>query len=145
MTRSKGDPRPARHRVLVVEDDPASQDLVRVLLRGAGYLVEVVRTASIALERVAAAPPALILIDLNLPGWDGLWLTGELKRQSHTADIPVVALASHVKLGDRVAALGTGCIGFISKPIDTRTFRATVAAYLSALEDQESSASQPRI
>src|ERR1700756_1630850 len=103
MTRSKGDPRPARHRVLVVEDDPASRDLVRVLLRGAGYLVEVVRTASIALERVAAAPPALILIDLNLPGGGVRWLTGERNQQSQTANVPVMALRSHVKLGDRFA------------------------------------------
>jgi CheY-like chemotaxis protein len=70
-------------------------------------------------------------MDLNLPGWDGLWLTRELKRRPQTVDIPVVALTGQVRLRDREAALAAGCIGFISKPVDTRTFRDKVAAYIS--------------
>jgi CheY-like chemotaxis protein len=126
-----GDIRHADRRILVVDDDPASQELVRVLLESAGYLVEVAGAASIALQRVDALRPALVLVDLNLPGWDGLWLTAELKRRPETADIPVVALTGHVRLLDREAAHRAGCIGFISKPIDTRTFRASVTAYIS--------------
>jgi two-component system, cell cycle response regulator DivK len=118
----------------VVEDDRASQELVRVLLEGAGYLVEVVGAASIALERAEVMPPALILVDLNLPGWDGLWLTRELKKRPQTAAIPVVAMTGQVRLRDREAASEAGCIGFISKPIDTRTFRARVAAYIAGVE-----------
>jgi CheY-like chemotaxis protein len=119
---------------LVVEDDPASQELVRALLEGAGYLVEVAGAASIALERAEAFLPALILVDLGLPGWDGLWLTRELRRRPQTADLPVVAMTGRVRLQDREAARKAGCIGFISKPIDTRTFNARVATYIGGAE-----------
>jgi CheY-like chemotaxis protein len=121
---------PRKQRILVVEDDPASQELVRALLVSAGYFVEVAGAASIALQRADELLPALILVDLNLPGWDGLWLTGEIKRRPQTANIPVVALSGHVGLHHREAAHAAGCIGFISKPIDTRIFRARVAAYI---------------
>jgi CheY-like chemotaxis protein len=70
-------------------------------------------------------------VDLGLPGWDGLWLTRELKRLPQTADIPVVAMTGQVRLRDRETAHEAGCIGFISKPIDTRTFKAKVADYLA--------------
>jgi two-component system sensor histidine kinase/response regulator len=131
---SARDSRPAQCRILVVEDDPASQELVRALLESAGYLVEVAGAASIALGCVEARRPVLILVDLNLPGWDGLWLTRELKRRAQTADIPVVAMTGHVRLRDREAASEAGCIGFISEPIDTRTFRAKMAAYIEGRE-----------
>jgi two-component system, cell cycle response regulator DivK len=126
-----GDSRPAKHRILVVEDDQASQELVRALLEGAGYLVEVTGAASIALQRVNDLAPALVLVDLNLPGWDGLWLTRELQKRPETAGIPVVALTGRVGLRDREAAHLAGCVGFISKPIDTRTFGERVARYIS--------------
>jgi CheY-like chemotaxis protein len=121
----------ANHRVLVVEDDPAGQQLTRVLLERAGYYVEVAGAASIALQRAADSLPALILVDLGLPGWDGLWLSRELKRRPETAEIPIVAVSGRVSLHDREAAHRAGCIGFISKPIDTRTFASRVAAYIS--------------
>ncbi len=124
-------PGPRQSRILVVEDDPTSQELVRTLLELDGYRVEVAGAASIALERAQDLMPALILVDLGLPGWDGLWLTRELKRLPQTAGIPVVALTGRVRLIDREAARGAGCNGFISKPIDTRTFRSTVAAFLA--------------
>jgi two-component system, cell cycle response regulator DivK len=131
MTMTAGDSRLAKRRVLVVEDDQAGQELARALLESSGYLVEVAGAASIALERANQLSPALVLVDLSLPGWDGLWLTRELKRGSQTAGIPVVALSGHVGLRDREAARGAGCVGFISKPIDTRLFRARIAAYIS--------------
>src|SRR4029077_5439468 len=126
-----GDSRPAKRRILVVEDDHASQELVRVLLEGAGYVVQVTGAASIALQCVNDLSPALVLVDLNLPGWDGLWLARELQRRPETADIPVVALTGNVGLRDREAAHLAGCVGFISKPIDTRTFSERVARYIS--------------
>jgi len=128
---SAGDDRSAKRRILVVEDDHASQELVRVLLEGAGYLVEVTGAASIALQRVNDLAPALVLVDLNLPGWDGLWLARQLQQRPETADIPVVALTAHVGLRDREAAHEAGCVGFISKPIDTRTFSEKVARYIA--------------
>jgi two-component system cell cycle response regulator DivK len=108
---------------------------VRVLLESAGYLVEVAGAASIALERAGASLPALVLVDIDLPGWDGLWLTRQLKARPETEHVPVVALTGHVRLGDREAAVKAGCIGFISKPIDTRTFQVRVSAYISGVAD----------
>ena len=125
----------AKPGILVVEDDHASQELVRALLESAGYHVEVTGAASIALVRADELQPALILVDIGLPGWDGLWLTRELKRRPQTTHIPVVALTGHVRLGDREAALDAGCIGLISKPIDTRAFAGRVAAYIAGGKD----------
>jgi CheY-like chemotaxis protein len=128
---SSGDSRQAKRRILVVEDDQASQELVRALLENAGYLVEVTGAASIALQRVNEVAPALVLVDLNLPGWDGLWLARELQKRPETAGIPVVAMTARVGLQDREAAQLAGCVGFISKPIDTRTFGERVARYIA--------------
>jgi CheY-like chemotaxis protein len=126
----------AKLGILVVEDDQAGQELVRALLESAGYRVEVAGAASIALERADHSQPALILVDIGLPGWDGLWLTRELKRRPQTAHIPVVALTGHVRLRDREATIAAGCTGFIPKPIDTRIFRDRIAAYISGAADQ---------
>jgi CheY-like chemotaxis protein len=116
--------------ILVVEDNEANQMLTQFVLEGAGYEVEVAGTAAEARERIQAATPALILMDVHLPGEDGLSLTRWLKFMHETAEIPVVALTASGRLRDREAAMTAGCIGFISKPIDIQTFPARVASFL---------------
>lgn len=116
--------------ILLVEDNEANQMLVQVVLEGAGYEVEVAGTAAEARERVQAKTPALILMDVHLPGEDGLSLTRWLKFMHETASIPVVALTASGRLRDREAAMSAGCIGFISKPIDVLTFPGRVASFL---------------
>jgi len=74
--------------------------------------------------------PDLILMDIQLPGQDGLSFTRQLKADGSTASIPIVALTAHAMSGDRSVALGAGCAGYISKPIDTRTFGSMVRRYL---------------
>jgi len=117
--------------ILVVEDNAANQMLAREVLEQAGYQVEVASTASQALDRLKTFTPALILMDVELPGKDGLSLTRLLKTMSPTTAIPVVALTAHSSLQARTDALQAGCVGFISKPIDVRTFSARVEEFLA--------------
>jgi two-component system, cell cycle response regulator DivK len=84
------------------------------------------------LEHVAARLPDLILMDVQLPGMDGLSLTKALKSARETAGIPIVAVTAHAMSGDREDALTAGCVGYIAKPIDTRTFGDQVRGFLLA-------------
>ena len=121
--------------ILVVEDNASNQMLAREVLEAAGYRVEVASTSSQALERLKTVNPSLILMDVELPGKDGLSLTRLLKTMSPTATIPVVAMTAHTSLQARQDALAAGCAGFISKPIDVHTFPARVADFLAGRKD----------
>jgi two-component system, cell cycle response regulator DivK len=116
--------------ILVVEDNEANQLLVQAVLELEGYQVEVAGSAPEALDQLQASAPDLILMDVQLPGEDGLTLTRQLKADPATREIPVVALTAHAMAGDRELALNAGCVGYIAKPIDTRTFGAEVRQYL---------------
>jgi CheY-like chemotaxis protein len=117
--------------ILVVEDNEANQLLVQAVLELEGYRVELAGSAPEALDQLRASAPDLILMDIQLPGEDGLALTRQLKANPTTAAIPVVALTAHAMSGDRDLALKAGCVGYIAKPIDTRTFGAEVRQYLA--------------
>ena len=116
--------------ILVVEDNEANQMLVSAVLGLEGYEVRVAGSAPEALEQMRDRVPDMILMDIQLPGQDGLSFTRQLKADPATASIPIVALTAHAMSGDRSIALGAGCTGYISKPIDTRTFGSTVRRYL---------------
>lgn len=118
------------HRILLVEDNEANQMLARAVLELAGHVVEVAGSALEAEERLEEATPDLILMDIQLPGQDGLSFTRELKARPDLARIPIVALTAHAMRGDKEQALGAGCAGYISKPIDTRTFADEVRVFL---------------
>jgi two-component system, cell cycle response regulator DivK len=117
-------------RILVVEDNEANQMLTRAVLELEGFEVEVAGSAPEALEQIRQRRPDMILMDVQLPGQDGLSLTRQLKRDPAYATIPVVALTAHAMQGDREIAMGAGCVGYIAKPIDTRTFGAAVSRLL---------------
>ena len=121
-----------RGLILVVEDNEPNQMLFQAVLELEGFAVEVVGSAPEALNRITQSRPDLILMDVQLPGQDGLSLTRELKRNPATASIPVVALTAHAMSGDRELALRAGCAGYIAKPIETRTFGAVVGQFLRA-------------
>jgi CheY-like chemotaxis protein len=124
--------------ILVVEDNEANQILVRTVLELEGYRVEIAGSAPEVRDMMLNAVPDLVLMDVQLPGQDGLSLTRELKAEPSTAHIPIVALTAHAMTGDRELALNAGCVGYIAKPIDTRTFAALVTAYLQkTIEDDE--------
>ena len=100
------------------------------MLERAGYEVEAVRSGEAALAAIAEHRPQLVLMDVQLPGRDGLELTRDLKAEPATAEIPIVALTAHAMRGDDEQALAAGCAGYISKPIDTRTFASEVGRFL---------------
>ena len=116
--------------ILIVEDNEANRVLVGAVLERAGYRVEMAGSAEEALQRLATGAPDLILMDVQMPGMDGLTLTRRLKDDTRTAGIPVIALTALAMTGDRERTLEAGCSGYISKPINTRTFASEVSKFL---------------
>ncbi len=117
-------------RILVVEDNPANQLLAETVLEREGFVVDVAGSAVEAVRRITTNAPDLILMDISLPGQDGLSLTRDLKSDPTTSRIPVVALTAHAMVGDREAALAAGCSGHITKPIDVEKFGDEIRAFL---------------
>jgi len=128
--------------ILVVEDNEANQLLTSAVLEREGYRVAVAATVSEALKQLHACTPDLILMDVHLPGQDGLSLTRKLKADPATARIPIVALTAYAMVGDREHALAAGCAGYIPKPIDTRTFGDQVRQFMGPPLDGDQSMSQ---
>jgi CheY-like chemotaxis protein len=104
--------------ILVVEDNPSNVKFIELLLETAGYRVCAVEDAETAQKSVETTRPALILMDIQLPGMDGLTLTSQLKMELATRDIPIVALTAYAMKGDKEKALDAGCDSYMSKPID---------------------------
>ena len=121
----------AGERILIVDDNPTNLKLARILLGGEGYDVRTAESAVEALGAIREFCPRLILMDVQLPGTDGLTLTRRLKADPATRDIVVVALTACAMLGDEEKALAAGCAGYLTKPVDTRTLPAFVASHLS--------------
>jgi CheY-like chemotaxis protein len=118
--------------ILVVDDNAVNLKLVRVLLTGEGYDVRVAGDAEEARRILQGFHPRLILMDLQLPGMDGLTFTRWLKGDPSTRDIRIVALTAYAMKGDERKALDAGCDGYLSKPVDTRTLGEVIARHLSA-------------
>jgi CheY-like chemotaxis protein len=116
--------------VLVVEDDESSLQLVTAVLEQIGQDVAAARSAEEAWCLVRELSPALVLVDIRLPGQDGLALTRQLKADPDTAAVPVVALTAHARPEDREAALAAGCAAWITKPLDTRLLVRTLSQFL---------------
>ena len=117
--------------ILVVDDTDAVQLLVSSVLQLGGFRVDLAGSSHEVLDRLEARRPDLILMDVQLPGQDGLSLTRQLKADPATAEIPIIALTAHAMPGDEELALAAGCVGYISKPINTRTFVDQVRKFVS--------------
>lgn len=117
-------------KILVVEDHPLNMELATDLLEAAGYLVLPAINGEEGLKLALSELPDLILMDVSLPGIDGLEATRQLKSQEATRDIPVVAVTAHAMKGDAERVAEVGCSGYITKPIDTRSFASSVASFL---------------
>ncbi len=120
-----------KHRVLIIEDNLLNMELVIDLLEAHGFTVFQARTAEEGLRVARNSMPELVLMDLSLPGMDGLAATQALKADPDTSHLPIVALTAHTMRGDEDLALAAGCDGYIAKPIDTRSFPATVAGFIA--------------
>jgi CheY-like chemotaxis protein len=117
-------------KILLVEDNAVNRRLAGFILRSQGYQVSEATSAQEAFEMLKNDPPDLIVMDIQLPGMDGLEITKTLKQQPATADIPVIAVTSYAMKGDREKALAAGCSGYVTKPIDKTIFLAEIGRYL---------------
>ena len=117
-------------RVLVVEDNAVNLELLIALLEQEGCEVLVAETADAGLRLARTAQPALILMDVQLPGMTGYEATRHLKADPATAAIPIVALTALAMQGEEERAKAAGCAGYLTKPLDTRVFRETVRKLL---------------
>jgi two-component system, cell cycle response regulator DivK len=105
-------------RVLVVDDNPQNVKLVRLLLVDEGYEVRTASDAEEALQILDGFEPQAILMDIQLPGMDGLELTRHLKADARWKQLVVIALTAYAMKGDEEKALAAGCDGYVTKPID---------------------------
>ncbi len=120
----------SQKRILVVEDNPQNLKLVRDLLECRGHDVVSAVDGASGIDKAQREIPDLILMDVQLPGMDGLDATRRLKADSRTAEIPVIAVTAHALQGDSSRIRKAGCDGYITKPIDTRKFVDSVEAAL---------------
>jgi len=117
-------------RVLVVDDNPMNIELARVVLERDGFAVDCALDAVAAAERVHDFAPDLILMDIQMPGMDGLELARRLKTHPATARIAIIAFTAYAMKGDEAKMRAAGCDGYIPKPIDVATFGQSVRACL---------------
>jgi len=116
--------------ILIVDDNLMNLALVTYLLEADGLLVSAAQDADAARSGIAAHAPDLILMDIQLPGIDGLTFTRELKCAPATRHIPVVALTAYAMKGDEARMREAGCTGYLTKPIDVAHFAGKIRAYL---------------
>jgi two-component system, cell cycle response regulator DivK len=116
--------------VLVVDDHQPNVDLARYVLEADGFLVDEAPNVDEAWARLRGTRPALILVDIQLPGTDGLTLVRAIKATPGLDDIPVIAFTAFAMQGDEQRFRAAGCDGYLTKPIDVHTFAASVRSYL---------------
>jgi CheY-like chemotaxis protein len=131
----------AGETILVVEDNPLNMELVSDILEAHGYDVRQAINGKEAVQEVESHLPDLILMDIQLPGLDGLTVTGIIKDNPETANVPIIALTAHAMRGDEEKAREAGCDGYISKPIDTRSLPQTIRQFLDAATESPSKVS----
>ena len=119
-------------RVLIVDDNPTNLKLVAYLVKANGYDVDTAADADAAIAAIAANRPRVILMDLQLPGVDGLELTRRLKADPATREISIIAVTAYAMKGDQEKALEAGCDDYVTKPIDTRALPELIARYAKA-------------
>ena len=123
---------PPAKRVLVVDDNVLNVELVKFVVGTEACLIESAPNAAQALLRIESFQPDLILMDIQMPGMNGLELTRRIKADAATRHIVVLAFTAYAMKGDEDRMRDAGCDGYISKPIDVETFAGEVLAYISA-------------
>ncbi|MDO8539880.1 MAG: response regulator, partial [Opitutaceae bacterium] len=128
LARASGQSRSRRLKILIIEDHAVDLKLADLVLRTAGHDVSAVETAEQAFAAIQEDRPRLILLDLDLPGMDGLALARKLKADPDTRDIHVVAVTCYPEQYPKAAALAAGCDAYLLKPIDTRELSGQLTA-----------------
>jgi len=116
--------------VMVVEDNEKNRKLMRVILKAKGFNVIEATTGEEALGILKNQKPDIILMDIQLPGVDGLTLTKQIKADATSSSIPIIAVTAHAMKGDEQKILDAGCDGYISKPVNTQELPFTVERYI---------------
>jgi CheY-like chemotaxis protein len=119
-------------KVLIVEDNPVNLRLAQFVLERKGFTVTKAASASECMAQLETAVPDLILMDIQLPGEDGLSVTRKIRANPKLKRIVIVALTAHAMTGDREKILAAGCDGYLAKPMDPQRLAAEVDAYLRA-------------
>ena len=127
----------SQRRVLIVDDTPATVDLVSFVLNAAGFAVQSATDVGSLIPQLPLFKPDLILMDIQMPGIDGLEMTRRLKADPATRHIPVVAFTAFAMSGDEAKMRAAGCDGYIAKPFDVATFAETVRSYVRTCGDTE--------
>lgn len=117
-------------RVLIIDDNPLNVTLAQVVLSADGFEVESAADAHQAMQQINAFRPVLILMDIQLPGVDGLELTRQIKAEATTAHIVIVAFTAFAMRGDEEKMRTAGCDGYLSKPIEVGRFAAQIRSLL---------------
>ncbi len=128
-------------KILYIEDNEQNLYLVTYLLEKSGYTVVAARDGHAGIAAAIRERPALILLDIQLPGMDGYAVARGLRAAPGLAGVPIVAVTSYAMVGDREKALAAGCTGNIEKPIDPGTFVSQVERHLA---DQAPSGGAPK-
>jgi len=118
--------------ILIIEDNPLNLKMMDYLLTVNKYEVHKATDAKEALSLLKTFQPALILIDIQLPGMDGLELTRKLKAEPLYQQIPIIAITAYAMETDKEKALAAGCDGYIAKPIDIKTLPGIIAEYIQS-------------
>lgn len=121
-----------KNRILIIEDNLLNLELATDLLTAHGFVVASAQSAEEGLRMAHALLPDLVLMDFSLPGMDGLSATKVLKADPATCHLTVVALTANAMKGDEEAALNAGCDGYLTKPINTRTFTTAVIKFIAS-------------
>ena len=117
--------------ILIVDDNPFNTKLLAFLLTTKGYVVRTAANADETLAVLREFEPRLILMDIQLPGMDGLTLTKQLKADPRTSGIAIIAATAYAMKGDEERVRAAGCDGYITKPIDTRRLPQEIERYLA--------------
>jgi CheY-like chemotaxis protein len=123
----------SERKILVVEDNDMNMQLVEFLLEEGGYAIVKATSGEEALaitQNGSDSAPDLILMDIHLPGMDGLSVVRAMKENARTSRIPILALTAHAMRGDKDRFLEAGCDGYISKPIDVKTFLSSIERFI---------------
>ena len=118
-------------QILLVEDNEMNRDMLSRRLVKRGYEVAIATDGEQALEAIATAPPALVLLDISLPGISGWEVARRLRSDARTAALPIIALTAHAMASDRSEALAAGCSDFDTKPVELPRLLAKIEALLA--------------
>ncbi len=127
------------NRILLIEDNEQNRYLATFLLQGRGWEIVHAGDGPHGVELARQIDPALVLLDIQLPGMDGYAVAEALRREPSLGAVPIVAVTSYAMPGDRERCLQAGCNGYIEKPIDPTTFAMEVERFIACNHDREAS------